>query len=379
MKKILFPFLFFLIITLLLVHSPVFFSFFKEMQTDPGDTRFNNYILEHIHQYLSGNLKSFSSPQFYYPHKNNLYFSDPWIFFYPFYGIFRFFGFEYDTSFQLFMILSTILNFCLSFYLFHIIDEKKPFFNGFGSTFFSASNIRVCQVGHQQLIPNFYIILCFIFLFLIYKNYKENPKKTKLYILFFSFSSAFQALSAFYNFFSFLLYTFLILIFLFILKGKEFVLFFKKYLITILFAFLIFGILTMPYIKKTKKVMEEVGKRSWKEVSTMLPQYKSYLYLGKENLIYGKLNSSKFFEDIPVKNEHRLSFGYLTFIIFLISLISLRKNFLIFLNFLAFFSLIILTFYIPFDFSFWKIVYEFLPGASALRAVTRCNLILLFP
>lgn len=213
MKKAFSPFLFFLILSLFFCHYHIFLSFFKYIQTDPGDTRFNNYILEHIHQYIIGNVKSFSSPEFYFPHKNNLYLSDPLIFFYPFYGIFRFFNFQYDTSFQLFMIFSTFLNYFLCFYLFQKLDKSKTFFNCFGSFLFSSANMRVCQIGHQQLLPNFYILLSFLFIFLIYKNYKENPKKQDFIFSFYQFYLSFNSIQHFTTFILFLSISFLHLFF----------------------------------------------------------------------------------------------------------------------------------------------------------------------
>lgn len=379
MKKLLPPFFFFLIISLLIAHYPIFFSFFKQMQTDPGDTRFNNYILEHIHQYLFGNVKSFSSPQFFYPHKNTLYFSDPLIFFYPFYGIFRFCGFEYDTSFQLFMILSTILNFSFSFFLFHKIDKDKPFFNGFGACFFSSANMRLSQIGHQQLLPNIYILLCFISLFLIYKNFKENSRNTKIYIFLFFISFLFQAWSGFYNFYSLFLYLLFFFILILILKSKEFILFFKKYFLYLSISFLFFIILLIPYINKTKTIKKELGKRPIKEVYTMLPKWNSYFYLGEGNLIHKKLNISKLFTYEKASHEHRLGLGFLTTGIFLISTYSLRKNILLKLNIFVILIFFFITFYIPPEFTIWKIIYDTLPGANALRAITRLILILLLP
>lgn len=379
MKKIFFPFLFFLILSLFFCHSPIFLSLFKLIQTDPGDTRFNNYILEHIHQYIIGNVKSFSSPEFYFPHKNNLYLSDPLIFFYPFYGIFRFFGFEYDTSFQLFMILSTFLNYFLCFYLFQKLDKTKSFFNCFGSFLFSSANMRVAQIGHQQLLQNFYILLFFLFIFFIYKNYKENPKKTRFYFFLLSISLIFQLYSAFYNFYSLSLYLFFTFIFLFLIKTKEIFFILKKYLVSILLSLLIFFILAFPYFKKTNTILKEVGKRNLKEVQKMLPQLKSYFFMGNENLLFGKLNENKFFNSLQMKHEQRISFGYFSTILLIFSFIFLRKNFLITLNFYIILTFFLLTLYIPPNISLWNVIYKTIPGAFAIRAVTRFNLLLLLP
>ncbi len=375
MKKVL-PFLLFFTITLIFAHYPIILSGFKYIQTDPGDTRFNNYILEHIHLSIKNHFKNFFSPIFFFPNKNNLFYSDPQIFYYPFYGIFRFLGFEYDTSFQLFMLLSTALNFTLSFYLFQIIDKTKPFFNSFGAFFFSSANMRISQIGHQQLLPNFYILLSFISFFLIYKNYKENSKIAKIFILIFLFSIILQLWSGYYNFYSLFLYVLFLIFFLFLFKRREILEFIKKYYIFLILSFIFFIILIFPYYKATKKILKETGKWKIKEVYTLLPQIKSYFFMGEENLIYGKI---KLFKPPPASHEQRMGLGFITTILFLISIYSLRKEFLIKLNIFIILVFFLLTFYIPPKFTIWKIVYEILPGANALRAITRLNLILLLP
>ena len=51
---------------------PTWSTFFQNIQTDPGDTRFNNYVLEHGFQWISGNPvhKDFWSPPIFFPTKN---------------------------------------------------------------------------------------------------------------------------------------------------------------------------------------------------------------------------------------------------------------------------------------------------------------------
>lgn len=379
MKRFLPSYIFYLLLTILILHHSVIFSGFKNIQTDPGDTRFNNYILEHLYQSIKKGFEDFFSPNFFYPHKNNLFFSDPQIFYLPFYGIFRFLGFEYDTSFQLFMIFSTILNFTLCFYLFQKIDEKRNFFNGFGAFFFSSSNIRASQLGHQQLLPNIYILLCFIFIFLIYKNFKENNKKTGFYIFLFSISFVFQAWSGFYNFYMLFLYILFLFILILIYKTREFLLFLKKYSIFLIFSLTFFIICLFPYIKISNNLMKEISKRPLEEVYTMLPQWKSYLYMGEENLIYGKLGIEKIFKPERAAHEHRLGLGFITLGTFLISIFFLKGNPLIKINLFVILIFFLLTFYIPPDITLWKIIYHNLFGASALRSITRLFLILLLP
>ena len=68
----------FLFAGMLTVFHPTIFSGFALVQTDPGDTRFNNYILEHGFLWISGDPlhTRFCDPPMFYPAKNTAAFSD---------------------------------------------------------------------------------------------------------------------------------------------------------------------------------------------------------------------------------------------------------------------------------------------------------------
>ena len=94
------------------VFHPTIFTGFSQIQTDPGDTRLNNYILEHTHSWLinSNNHESFWDPPFFFPNKNVLAYTDLLLGLYPYYFVLRVLGFLPDTSFQLLIILMSIMN-----------------------------------------------------------------------------------------------------------------------------------------------------------------------------------------------------------------------------------------------------------------------------
>jgi len=72
---------------------------FEYFPGDLGDGRFNIYILEHAHQYFSGNLDSFWNAPFMYPEKEIITFSDNLLGTAPIYSIFRVFGADIFTAF----------------------------------------------------------------------------------------------------------------------------------------------------------------------------------------------------------------------------------------------------------------------------------------
>ena len=72
-----------------LVLRPTFGESFDRIPGGNGDMRLVNYVLEHAHQYLSGNVADFWNASFFYPHPNVLVLSENQLGAAPFYSVFR--------------------------------------------------------------------------------------------------------------------------------------------------------------------------------------------------------------------------------------------------------------------------------------------------
>src|SRR5690606_18260363 len=76
-----------------------------------GYARFNMYILEHAHKFLSGSIDSFWSAPFMYPEKEVITYSDNLLGSAPIYSFFRILGYDLITSFQFWLITVITLNY----------------------------------------------------------------------------------------------------------------------------------------------------------------------------------------------------------------------------------------------------------------------------
>ena len=85
---------------------------------DEGDARFNTYILEHGHQFLSGNQDALWEAPFMYPEASVISYSDNLIGSAPVYSFFRMLNFDRETSFQLWFYRHVSFKLCvlLSFF-----------------------------------------------------------------------------------------------------------------------------------------------------------------------------------------------------------------------------------------------------------------------
>lgn len=149
---------------LLMAFYPTILSGFQQIQNDPGDSRLNNYILEHGFRWLTGDPghASFWNPPFFYPQMNVGAYTDIHLGTAPIYGWWRVLGFHPDTSFQLWMLTVMSLNF-LGAYLWLQRGLRpwvrlQPFAASAGAFVFAYASSRVAQIGHQQMLPHFYTI-----------------------------------------------------------------------------------------------------------------------------------------------------------------------------------------------------------------------------
>lgn len=146
----------------------------KYFPGDLGDARFNIYILEHAYKFFTFRLNaSFWDAPFMYPDPNVITYSDNLLGSAPFYAFFRILSFERTTSFQLWYILMTILNYtCCYFFLNSILKNKHAAV--LGAMIFAFSMALLSQVMHAQTFPRFPIPLAFWAGWLFFKNF--NPK-----------------------------------------------------------------------------------------------------------------------------------------------------------------------------------------------------------
>lgn len=78
---------------------------------DLGDARFNNYLLEHFHRYVTGKEKSYWDAPFMYPEKNVIARSDNLLGTAPIYSFFRSIGYNRETAFQWWILALFALNY----------------------------------------------------------------------------------------------------------------------------------------------------------------------------------------------------------------------------------------------------------------------------
>jgi hypothetical protein len=346
---------------------------------DMGDTRLNNYFLEHGYKWLTGQVESFWNAPFFYPTMRTMSFSDNHLGTLPIYALFRFLHFDRETSYQLWFLAVFTLNYFSCVWIL-----RKFSINALGTAagafVFTFSLPVIAQLGHSQLLPRFMIPFAFYFAL----RYFEKPDIKML---------ALTCLAVVIQFYCtiymgyFLVLGLLSLLIAFVLlqdnrstKLRDIV--WGSYrTITLRTIIILLSLISLlPLILPYYKTLLEYGWRSRRDIAQMLPRINSYLYPAGGSLLWNWL--SPMGSSLPVSWEHQIFVGMLPLIAFIVMPIfylRYRVEPLVTKGMIAFIAialLILLTLY--YGSPLYRLTL-FLPGLRAIRAVTRIILLILFP
>ena len=134
----------------------------KLLPGDLGDSRFNNYILEHFHQYATGKVDSYWDAPFMYPYKNVTALSDNLLGTAPLYSLFRHFGFNRESAYQLWILALFSLNYICCFIAL-VLWSKRAALSACGAYVFAFGIHMIGQMEHAQVFPKFMVPLAFWF------------------------------------------------------------------------------------------------------------------------------------------------------------------------------------------------------------------------
>ncbi len=380
----------FLIVTLVLLVGiiaachPMLFSGLQRVQTDPGDTRLNNYILEHSYQWLAGNPlhKDFWSPPVFFPVSNTAAYGDILLGAAPPYWLCRLLGIYPDTSFQLWIMVAFALNFLSAFLVFRVGMKFVTLASAAGAYFFAFASMRVIQMGHQQLIPQFFSMLAVFALCCIYHGYTEaNGPRRRLsfWIGVLAAAVVLQLYTAFYLgwFFCFGLLVFLGVAAFWRETRSTLFKFIQEYRWTLL-AVALCALACLSWMGYHYLLTyREFGGRAWTEALAQVPRPLSWFDLGRSSWLYGWTWGLIPFSRIPMEHEHRIGLGLLTLGLAVVGLAKLSRTpwgKILAVSCLIIFSL---AFLYPGGWSPWRAVYKVVPGATAIRGVSRIALLLL--
>lgn len=377
------------IVGMLLQFHPMLLSGLRRMQSNWGDTRLNNYILEHGYRWLVGlpGHERFWSPPVFYPAPNTAAYSDVLLGVAPFYWSWRIAGIPPDTAFQLWLLTIATLNFAAAMLLFSRGFRCRPIASAIGAMLLSFASVRTAQVTHAQLIPYFYVTLAILAVLEIFSPEPElragmtTVARRTAWVFVFGGAVVAQIYSSFY--YGWYLIFALALAALWALAMPETrrraLLTVRANLLALAGAALASALLLAPLIAHYLQAERQLGTRSFFMVERMLPRVQSWAYMGPSSWLYGWLANRESFHNLPFEHEQRLGLGIITIVCAVAGLWTARRRRDVQFAVIVPLMMALLATEWPGGFTLWRAIYLYVPGASVLRAVSRIGVALLLP
>jgi hypothetical protein len=382
MRRAALPFLFCLG-GLILAHHEMILTGFGAMQTDVGDTRFNNYIAEHEYRWLLGEdgHRDFWSPPFFFPARNVAGYSEVMIGAAPLYWPWRAIGLAPDSAYQAWMLTLSGLNFFAMYVLLRRGFLQPTLGAAVGAVMFAFSAPRVNQLSHLQLIPHFWSLLCLYALLRVFapaRPLSDAQQRAWIWIIF--VAAALQVLA------SFALGWFLGLALAIAGVGallspggrRSLWTLVRSRRYTVLAAATAAAIVLAPVTMHFYSASRLVGLRTFENAQDFMPTPASWVYMGSSSWLYGWTSDWSWFQDLPGEWEQRLGPGLLTTILALTGLWTARRDVRVRYVALVGACLIVLSTSVG-GVTAWRLVYDYFPAAKAVRGVCRAGLLVLIP
>ena len=376
-----------LLIGLGLALHPLWRQTFQVVPGGLGDTRLVHFSLEHGTRYLLGveGHRSLWDPPIFYPASGVAAYTDTLFSQVPFYAPFRFLGLSPLEAYQFWLVLIFGLNFSAGWLFFRRSLGLDALPATAGAFLFAFGSARMARIGHPQLLPAFFILLAAAALVGMLREGADRRSRRK-WIALFLFATVLQAYTAFYPLF-FLAYLLgwmgLVALFNSTIRSRLWG-FLRSEASWILGGSVVAALALMPLALQYLHTAETLGSRPWSSHLKYIPRPLGWFLMGPDNWLYGDLQSP----DSWLIREGGAAYGrsvqsngwgLVTTLCVGIGFLGYRRiawvRCLVMASVLAIFA----TTLWPGELTVWRLVYEYIPGASAVRAVGRLGLLLLLP
>lgn len=368
---------------LMLAFHAIILSRFALVEGDLLDSRFNLYLLEHSWLWVlrvPGQQQFWNAP-FYYPARNVIAYSDTLLTVAPVYWLLRAVGLSPTTSLQWWLIAMATLNFAGAYVLIRRATRVRPAAAALGAFLFAFANARTSQLAHPQLVPQFYTLIALYALVRVFEDESRHDRAlTTRWMLVFAAALAAQFWAAFYYGFFLALSLGIAAVCALVVPSlrARFVHVVRRHAVAtgacVAFGAALVASLASHYLA----VARSIGVRPYGALAPFMPTPASWLYMGRDNWMYDTLWRGAHFT-LSMPQEQQLGLGLVTTVLVIWGLWGARRSPLGMLALTTGAALMLLTTVFPGGHTAWPIIFDWMPGARALRAISRVGLILLVP
>ncbi len=376
-----------LLLGLIFFFHPMIASRFRLVPTDAGDPRLNAYFLEHLWKCLSRapGKRSLWNPGCGYPAKNIFAYSDTLMSFEPLYAPWRALGLSPFSAFQTWLMTVAALNFAVFYAFLRRFLGYRVVACSLAAFLFAFAFPRLAQLGHAQLLPQFYIVVLLWAVWALARSSMDpgasRRKRSCLIALACGILVA-QFYGGFYlAYFSAILLLFAIPWAIILGFGQPMRRVLREQWFVLVLCLALSAAALWPLVSRYLWVASQLHDegRGPESALSLLPRPASFLYMTGWSVFYGWMDRLTVFRELPNPSEQAYGFGFLTTAIVLWMLWQRRKLPGIRLAFLIAATAFVLFVSFPFDLRLWNVAYHVLPGIKAMRAIARIGLLGLIP
>lgn len=350
-------------------------------QCIPGysiDPRFNHYLLEHAYQWIAGNPLHVSlwSPPFFYPAPNVLGYSDVMAGLVWLYAPLRWYGADPSSAFAGWILLVSALNYILFYGALRRWLSVTSWSASVAAFVFAFGVPRMAQMAHPQLWSQAYILILLHGCWWLMRDEKQVWRGWSLVWI----GVVLQFYTAFYPLWFAGFFLVLLIVAGFFSRTTRLVLW--RAVGTPAFPVMtVVGLVAVwPLLRIYLSALEFSGPRPASEVTGLLPGLRSWWYVGSNHYLYGWIY--RWWPSLVPSGaayEKVLGFGPAAMITAWLGLVCGPKQAGRRMLLATTVLVMVLTIKLPSGWSPWFTVMEIVPGASAIRAVSRIGLTVMIP
>lgn len=385
--------------SLFIIFRPFFVSHFDAILSDPGDGRFEVTILEHWTRALHGQAQ-IASPNFFYPEKGVLGYSDALVGMGIPYAGFRLLGADRYLALELVMMLVTVLGLLGMYRLLREVLHFPRSTSLFGAFLFIISNMYYIDLVHTHL--NFVALAPWLFVFIArFWRARASKATARLWICAFSVLLALFFYTTYYDSWFLIVCSASGVVFYlacaYFVGGEQTV---SRTLREIggqiwnlLLGFCVFVLAMVPFFVLYLPSLHRTGHRTLGETLYFMPAPLGIFDIGRDSLVWGRMSGR--IENLVSPggiHEHPTGWPLFTVLVFVAVSIycgislwrsrhgdsSIPKTLLCTMSAIALTCLTLWTAGVRVGehAPVWALLWRFVPGAAAIRVPQRINLVL---
>jgi hypothetical protein len=314
------------LIGLVFIHHPMLLSGLEQIQTDTGDSRLINYLLEHSYRWIAGDSahRRFWDVPIFYPARNVAAYSDTLLSTAPVYWLWRTFGLLPDTSFQFWMMSVSAINYVAGYWLLRSGFRRGTLGSCCGAFLFAFGASRTSQLEHQQLLPQVYTVVVLMALLRVFGGRPCSLSRSVALWVIGGLSLAAQFYASFYLGWFLVLALGLASLLVTVRAQSRSVLLavIRHQWPAIALAAAVSSLAIYPLLAHYLEAAKQVGMRGDIEIMLSVPDWRTWVYEGPHSWIWGWLCRLARFHFRSLEQAHRMGIGAVTPLVCVVGLLS---------------------------------------------------------